>query len=260
MNWHFLPELEAEFSGDCSADSEPCAPLKSTPSVGRCSSDAKWMDSFRDSLSGTTSELSMEGFGTEKSTSSPRDFHANHSALPAPESEKMIDEICGQKQLGLFPRSNQDLFCSKTCPGYVNTCPWLSETCVDLVTEWNVLPLLPPPPWVRDILDGVSGYLPTATASEYGTNQGGGSGRIEKIRPSIRRYLATPRASDSTRPGNVTESSKKHCDLRLGGPTNPEWIEWFMGFPIGWTALDPLATDKFRQWLDSHGKSYTKDK
>jgi hypothetical protein len=21
----------------------------------------------------------------------------------------------------------------------------------------------------------------------------------------------------------------------IGGPTNPEWVEWLMGFPIGWT-------------------------
>ncbi len=25
-----------------------------------------------------------------------------------------------------------------------------------------------------------------------------------------------------------------------------------MGWPIGWTALEPLATDRFRQWLAAH--------
>jgi hypothetical protein len=25
----------------------------------------------------------------------------------------------------------------------------------------------------------------------------------------------------------------------LGGPPNPQWLEWFMGFPSGWTELGP---------------------
>lgn len=29
---------------------------------------------------------------------------------------------------------------------------------------------------------------------------------------------------------------------------NPYWVEWLMGWPIGWTDLRPLATDKFRSW------------
>ncbi len=34
---------------------------------------------------------------------------------------------------------------------------------------------------------------------------------------------------------------------------NPAWVEWLMGWPIGWTALDALGTDKFQRWLRSHG-------
>lgn len=29
---------------------------------------------------------------------------------------------------------------------------------------------------------------------------------------------------------------------------NPYWVEWLMGWPIGWTGLKPLAMDKFRSW------------
>lgn len=29
---------------------------------------------------------------------------------------------------------------------------------------------------------------------------------------------------------------------------NPYWVEWLMGWPIGYTDLKPLATDKFRLW------------
>jgi hypothetical protein len=24
----------------------------------------------------------------------------------------------------------------------------------------------------------------------------------------------------------------------IGGQLNPNWVEWLMGFPVGWTALD----------------------
>lgn len=39
------------------------------------------------------------------------------------------------------------------------------------------------------------------------------------------------------------------------GKLNPEWVEWLMGWPMGWTALEPLETDRFRQWLEAHGES-----
>ncbi len=38
-----------------------------------------------------------------------------------------------------------------------------------------------------------------------------------------------------------------------GGQLNPTWVEWLMGWPLGWTDLKPLATDRFRQWRLLHG-------
>jgi hypothetical protein len=38
-----------------------------------------------------------------------------------------------------------------------------------------------------------------------------------------------------------------------GGQLNPEWVEWLMGWPIGWTALEPLAMDRYQRWLRLHG-------
>jgi hypothetical protein len=36
------------------------------------------------------------------------------------------------------------------------------------------------------------------------------------------------------------------------GQLNPEWVEWLMGWPIGHTALKPLETAKYREWLQQH--------
>ena len=37
------------------------------------------------------------------------------------------------------------------------------------------------------------------------------------------------------------------------GQVTPEFCEWLMGFPIGWTESAPLETLKLRRWLRSHG-------
>lgn len=39
-----------------------------------------------------------------------------------------------------------------------------------------------------------------------------------------------------------------------GGSLNPDWAEWLMGWPIGWTELKPLEMARFRQWLRYHGR------
>jgi hypothetical protein len=38
------------------------------------------------------------------------------------------------------------------------------------------------------------------------------------------------------------------------GQLNPDWVEWLMGWPIGWSDLKPLGMDKFLLWLRSHGR------
>jgi hypothetical protein len=39
------------------------------------------------------------------------------------------------------------------------------------------------------------------------------------------------------------------------GALNPEWIEWLMGWPLGWTDLEPLETVRYQSWLQQHGGS-----
>lgn len=41
--------------------------------------------------------------------------------------------------------------------------------------------------------------------------------------------------------------------VRVFGQPTPEAHEWLMTWPIGWTALAPLAMDKWRSWLQQHG-------
>jgi hypothetical protein len=56
--------------------------------------------------------------------------------------------------------------------------------------------------------------------------------------------------------GSPSEYNRNEVPLaaQVGGQLNPTWVEWLMGWPLGWTDLKPLETDKFQQWLLQHGK------
>ena len=74
----------------------------------------------------------------------------------------------------------------------------------------------------------------------------------------------TPRASDGMKGKLRDIPADKNCRARLedqvaqkegaGGSLSPTWVEWLMGWPLGWTDSARSATDKFQQWCDSHGK------
>jgi hypothetical protein len=42
---------------------------------------------------------------------------------------------------------------------------------------------------------------------------------------------------------------------KAGGSLNPTWVEWLMGWPLGFTDLKPLETDKFHCVQQQHGES-----
>lgn len=154
--------------------------------------------------------------------------------------------------------------------------------------------------WERDTWEHrtsgtVCGFLPTPTATPYGTNVGGAAGRAGKIRPELqtmarRGMWPTPTAMDgrqtrltlndavggmSTPPifptpttsmlttGHLEQVRYAGTDSRRPrylsvntGPLNPEWVEWLMGWPIGWTALGALGMDRFQRWRRLHGVRY----
>jgi hypothetical protein len=42
--------------------------------------------------------------------------------------------------------------------------------------------------------------------------------------------------------GQVTLEEKKAMQAGNGGKLNPMWVEWLMGFPLGWTDLEDSET------------------
>jgi len=52
---------------------------------------------------------------------------------------------------------------------------------------------------------------------------------------------------------NTLNTTANCTPAPVSGLLNPPWVEWLMGWPIGWTDLLPLATDKYQLWRRSHG-------
>jgi len=80
------------------------------------------------------------------------------------------------------------------------------------------------------------------------------------------KYWPTPQASDNRDRGNMSNPSVQRR-VEIGkqvmlsqsvdptsGQLNPTWVEWLMGWPLGWTDLKPLATDKSHCAPQQHGE------
>lgn len=89
--------------------------------------------------------------------------------------------------------------------------------------------LYQPQRWAPVIFENDGFYLPTPTAWNYGKNQGRKKDNTPSGRP---RYSLPYRARRGEVPGHPM------------GLLNPEWVEQAMGYPIGWTDIEPWAT----QW------------
>ena len=74
----------------------------------------------------------------------------------------------------------------------------------------------------------------------------------------------TPRAESgvSRKPGTGGKCLQEEARKSVGANTgmlNPMWVEWLMGWPLGWTDLKQLETGKFQQWCEKHGTSCAKE-
>ena len=94
-----------------------------------------------------------------------------------------------------------------------------------------------------------------AAADAVGTT-GGGQGH--SLRTDVR-MIPTPKARDyrTGMPKRVDQRREAGLSVDLndqvGGQLNPTWVEWLMGFPLGWTDLRPVEMRKFRLWWQQHG-------
>lgn len=167
MSWHYLRVQEEESLQDICSGGEQLPPLKSKITHAEFYCNGKLMDSYLDSLSGTTYEPLMESLGEEKSMSSQAVFHAK-ILVPQEKESALMESVqdFGEKWQGSFAKYDPATHSLRThqcslfedSTEYCVTLPkWglmLSGECWEQQTleqstrgiESGLSPNLPPPP------------------------------------------------------------------------------------------------------------------
>ena len=255
MSWHYLQgQEEASWEGTC-LDGAPSALLSLMPMQDESCLPDRPMEACHDSQSGTMSARSTDGHGEVTSTSSAAGSHAKTSALPVEEPGFVeLDPPCGGRCTESFAKWDPSSSSWRTSQLWLNgdwtpfSDRWptsglmLGGACFRRqplehrisVIECGLGPSWPPPT-ARDWKDGTAKSCQTVPVN-------GLLGR------AVHRF-PTPTASSWKTGGN-----RRHLRGVAGGALNPTWVEWLMGWPIGWTGLEPLETGRFQKWLEEHGR------
>jgi hypothetical protein len=238
-------EQEAESSAECFSDIPAFALSRSNSSAGASCFNGSGMESCHASQSGTTSGLSMDDRGEGRSMEFAEDSRVRTLALPTPlirpeltESEagygSTLPESLAKWDQATSSWRTPQLLLFGALEQYSGTWPdWglmLDGECWAQST----------PAWI--IKENVSGLLPTPQKLD-------GRGY----------YVATKRQAE----GRITGDHQMHwihvallCGELSKAWANPQFSEALMGWPIKWTALEPLGTARFQQWCASHGMSF----
>jgi hypothetical protein len=247
MSFHYLPELVGASSEHTSSDGDPSVRWRSNRTAGKSSCGAKGTVCFPCSQSGTTCEPSTVQHGMESWMSSRRDFLASPSPSPDDAPAQTTNGTCGLRRSGSFAKWDRDSSSWRTYQGsliqdtsdeYSGTWPRQGMMLDGAVSELTMLGL---PTSASD-----SGSWPTPQASDAMA-----VGFCETSTARKERGLSRP---SGTRIGTCLKYDRRTERHVVDGFPNPILSEWLMGYPINWTALEPLAMGRFRQWLEQFGR------
>jgi hypothetical protein len=91
-------------------------------------------------------------------------------------------------------------------------------------------------------LDRFAKMWPTPTSRDWkdGSAQACANVPANALLGRVVHQWATPRTADSKGQGMARDRADKPDNLaaQIGGSLNPTWVEWLMGFPLGWTDLE----------------------
>ena len=189
------------------------------------------------------------------------DFLASHSAKPENNWQKKMCAISGLNILGLSKNVGhlglleRMLLASST---------WASTPCL---MTWKALGT----PQGRLIFqlarlaphttDEGCGLLPTPQAGDERAALTGTQNQL--MLSHVAKIWPTPTARCYKGGGGaiMRKDGKSRLDMldwlvesqNQPGRLNPEWVEWLMGFPVGWTELKPLETPSSRKSQKSSG-------
>ncbi len=258
MSWLYSRALVEEYSAVNSLDGEQSAQLsgESTP-LAFCALDRMTVFS-RLSRFGVTFKPLTDDRGEELLTWFLAGFLAKTSARPEKARALTENEAeCGSTWRGWLAKYDPDSF------------SWKTAQCSLIEDSGECLETFPRSGMTRDGLlwelpmserrtSGTgSGLWPTPTVCGNYNRKGASATSGDGLATAVRMW-PTPSCQWLNGGSNSRKASEKRgveSEILNGGSLNPTWVEWLMGWPIGWTDLKPLEMAKFQQWLDSHGAS-----
>jgi hypothetical protein len=278
MSWLFSQVLVEEYLGDTSLDGAPCALWNGMPTQRASWLPDKMTDACLLSRSGMTFKPLTDDLGGGVLMSYLEAFPVRTFHAPGKVQEsKAIEVPCGSTW-----RESSAKFNLATLSWKTHQCLWEEDLPSFSLTlpKWGmmqggVLWERTTSPLPTSGIESGSWLTPTCMNIEPTENR---REKRAKFRASIGRkdapgglaeQVATPKfwptptchnAKECDAPAEANRNTPTLCHLARGGDEtqpkhlNPPWVEWLMGWPLGWTDLKPLETDKFQQWLNSHGK------
>jgi hypothetical protein len=219
MSWLFSQVLVEEYLGENFSDGEPSVQLSGNHIQQAYLQQDKMTDFSRLSRFGMTFKPLTENRGEELLTLYLAGFHAKTLVQQEKEQELTANVAeCGEKWQGSFTKYDPDSRSWKT-----HQCS-LAEDLEPYLETW--------PRWGL-MRDGECWEQLTLEQTIKGTGFGS--------------LLPTPTCHNA-KEGNYPAEKNRRTPLlatHVGGKIHPEFTEWMMGWPLEWTDLKPLETDKF---------------
>ena len=219
MSWLFSQALVAEYLVENFSDGEQFVPLSGNPIQQAYCAPDKMTDFSRLSRFGMTYKPLTESRGEELLTLYLEDFHAKTLALRDEGQElKENEAVCGNIWLESLEKPNQLTLSLKTP---------LCSALEDSVLSSKTLPH-----WGTMLNGECYHQVPLALITK-GLECGS--------------LLPTPTCHNAKEGAYPAEYTRKTPTLatHVGGKIHPEFTEWMMGWPLGWTDLKPLETAKY---------------
>lgn len=272
MSFIYSQALEAAFSEGSCSDTEQSVPLSGNPTHKLSLSHDRTMDASRLSRFGMTCKPLTESRGAELLTWWLEGFPAK--TYPLQEKAQGSTELeaeCGGTWLGWLAKFDPNSSLWKTAQlsligdsgESLATFPRSGMTRGGLLWELQTLE--------RPTNATGYGFWPTPTVcgnyNRKGASKTSGDGLATAVAMSLTKSglgysdariakgkWSTPTTRQRTSPSQINRNSPGLA-LEVGavnGTLNPNWVEWLMGWPIGWTALKQSETAKSRpapQWL-----------
>lgn len=248
MSWLFSRALVAEYSQATCWDGAPFAPLSVTPTPHKFWHNGKTMEASSLSRFGLTCAALTEDRGADLLTWFREDSRAKTSAWQD-EAPALTENAaaCGSTWRGSLARFDPASRSWRTAqPSLLVdsdecsvTWPRSGMTAGGLCWE---LPTLAPPTSAT----GFGSLLPTLTVHGNYNRKGSSPTSGDGLATAILK-MPTLCARDYRHPGRsrwerTGGSQGEVLPQVVGGPLNPTWCEWFMGFPRGWSELPVSAT------------------